>query len=31
MRSLEVHSSAVWSVAWSGDGLTLASGSYDNT
>ena len=31
VRTLEGHSHFVRSVAWSGDGLTLASGSYDET
>ena len=31
VRTLEGHSSGVWSVAWSGDSQTLASGSIDNT
>ena len=31
VRTLEGHSSGVMSVAWSGDSLTLASGSLDNT
>jgi WD40 repeat protein len=31
VRTLEGHSSLVISVAWSGDSLTLASGSDDNT
>jgi WD40 repeat protein len=31
LKTLEDHNSSVRSVAWSGDGLTLASGSYDET
>ena len=31
LKTLEGHSSSVRSVAWSRDGQTLASGSYDNT
>jgi WD40 repeat protein len=31
LRTLEGHSSYVWSVAWSPDGTTLASGSLDGT
>ncbi|WP_168632228.1 WD40 repeat domain-containing protein, partial [Dolichospermum sp. UHCC 0260] len=31
VRTLEGHHGTVNSVAWSGDSLTLATGSYDNT
>ncbi|MFM6250725.1 MAG: WD40 repeat domain-containing protein, partial [Dolichospermum sp.] len=31
LRTLSGHSNWVWSVAWSPDGRTLASGSWDNT